>query len=202
MSALNTLLQYLMIFSVAYLYSKTLRGKKTSSSSMGGALDKFQTSGLKTYYAERKRAQVVKKKTTEKSRHVKAEKEPSAQTVQTSTPVPVESTFSGSTPPSPKKQSKQSSSTSQKRNPAKIVETSTTKQQEQRDYSINNSDLPISAKEAATRCQSLREMFKDVPSSEIDRVIRSVHWDVDEAATLLAQEDYTWQSVRRRRNVT
>lgn len=59
---------------------------------------------------------------------------------------------------------------------------------------------PVSEEMAAECRRFLSEMFKDVPAPEIDRVIRSVHWDVNEAATVLAQEDYTWQSVRRRRN--
>lgn len=58
----------------------------------------------------------------------------------------------------------------------------------------------VSEEMAAERRRFLSEMFKDVPAPEIDRVIRSVHWDVNEAATVLSQEDYTWQSVRRRRN--
>ncbi|KAF9586219.1 hypothetical protein BGW38_008429 [Lunasporangiospora selenospora] len=62
---------------------------------------------------------------------------------------------------------------------------------------------PAPSEEAATRRQFLAEMFKDVPMTEIDRVMRATHWDMDDATAVLAKEDYTWQSVvHRRRSVT
>jgi len=79
-------------------------------------------------------------------------------------------------------------------------------QQKQQPAATNNqttsdfSESPVSEDMAAEHRRFLAEMFKDVPAIEIDRVIQSVHWDVEEAATVLAQEDYTWQAVRRRRN--
>ncbi|CAO3564510.1 unnamed protein product [Mortierella alpina] len=61
--------------------------------------------------------------------------------------------------------------------------------------------LSISTEEATKHRRFLSEMFKDVPMSEIDRVIRTVDGDVGEAASMLIQEDYTWKCVRRRRSV-
>lgn len=79
-------------------------------------------------------------------------------------------------------------------------------QQQQPAAVINNQSTSDCAESVVSECMAtehrrfLSEMFKDVPAIEIDRVIQSVHWDVDAAATVLAQEDYTWQAVRRRRN--
>ncbi|KAG0002335.1 hypothetical protein BGZ80_005359 [Entomortierella chlamydospora] len=232
-SAYNTLLQYLLIISVAYIYSKALRTKKNGSSSMGGPLDKLQTSGLKGCYIDRKkRAQAVNKRNSESERgtirNEKGQPAPASASAE-STPSQLgllsegiphnEIVASGPTPPlppSPKKQPKRSNlsppNLPTKRNISKTVETSPTRQQQPRTTTTiseatstitreSNNDLPISAEEAESHYKSLCEMFKDIPSSEIDRVIRYVHWDVDEAAALLAQEDYTWQSVRHRRSV-
>ncbi|KAF9109834.1 hypothetical protein BGX27_007134 [Mortierella sp. AM989] len=236
-SAANTLLQYLLIVSVVYLYSKTLRGKKASFGSTGGALGKLQASGLTDYYADRKkRPQAVRKKDSEKNQSA-AELASVQTSVKSSNPSETaspeeralshhhKSASSGSAPTStstststssPKKLSKRSSSSSSspsiKQNAVRIAGTSVAKKQQQKTISsinestgtaTNASDivLPIPAEEAARHHRSLCEMFKNIPSSEIDRVIRTVHWDVDEAAALLAQEDYTWQSVRRRRGV-
>ncbi|KAG0238024.1 hypothetical protein BGW42_007578 [Actinomortierella wolfii] len=47
----------------------------------------------------------------------------------------------------------------------------------------------------------LKEAFCNVPMMEIDRKIKDANWDFNEAAAMLAQEDYTWQSVPRRRSI-
>ncbi|KAG0304783.1 hypothetical protein BGZ99_002282, partial [Dissophora globulifera] len=244
-SAVNTLLQYFLIASVAYIYTKLPwhhGGKKNSagSASMRGAFGKLQASGLTDYYTgEKKRVQSTKKKSVESAaEHQKGPttpqstnnssshgdgfvrdslrestrlKERSQQQLQK--PVPTDSTTS------PKKSSKRSSSGSPPPSPAKpkanatkadtTMPTNRRLQQQQQPKSQSMSDhnaeslmdAPIPVEEATKHRRLLSEMFKDVPASEIDRILRSVHWDVDEAATLLAQEDYTWQSVRRRRSV-
>ncbi|KAF8927627.1 hypothetical protein BGZ58_010275 [Dissophora ornata] len=241
-SAINTLLQYFLIVSVAYLYTKMPWNKKNSSSTMGGTLGKLHASGLTDYYAgEKKRAQLVKKKNhpesaveqTQKGRTVvdgnstignkdgatkEAVMRESTRVKDRSQQQQQRRQGSVDSTASQKKQTKRSSSGSppplakQKSNAAtKTDKADTTKrlqQQQQSDAASSTSKsqtaedpLPIPAEEAAKHRRFLSEMFKDVPISEIDRVIRSANWDVDEAATLLAQEDYTWQSVRRRRSV-
>ncbi|KAF9970411.1 hypothetical protein BGZ73_006870 [Actinomortierella ambigua] len=47
----------------------------------------------------------------------------------------------------------------------------------------------------------LKEAFSNVPMTEIDHKIKAANWDMSEAAAMLAQEDYTWQSVPRRRSI-
>ncbi|KAF9186262.1 hypothetical protein BGZ51_002114 [Haplosporangium sp. Z 767] len=222
-SIVNTLLQYFLIVSVAYLYAKMpWTNKKTGSSPMGRALGKLHASGLAEYYTEetKKERPVRKHKIIEKE---VAKPEPTTDdqknhSVRASTRVKAQQSLKQSPPSTeatPKKQSKRSSSGSPTRSksgkqdqvakqqqpttPGKLL-SPTTKSSLTPDHSSGHVPT-IPTEEAARHHRFLSEMFKDVPMSEIEQALRTAHWDVDEAASMLAQEDYTWQHVRRRRSV-
>ncbi|KAG0263608.1 hypothetical protein BG011_008552, partial [Mortierella polycephala] len=222
-SIVNTLLQYFLIVSVAYLYAKMpWTNKKTGSSSMGRALSKLHASGLAEYYTDEtkkerpaRKYKIIGKEVAKSDPTTDSQKNPS---VRTSTRAEGQQPLKQSPPSTeatPKKQSKRSSSGSPTRSkggkqdqaakqqqpttPGKL-RSPTTKSSLALDHS-NGNVPPIPTEEAARHHRLLSEMFKDVPKSEIEQVLRTVHWDVDEAASILAQEDYTWQHVRRRRSV-
>ncbi|KAG0200642.1 hypothetical protein BGX28_006345, partial [Mortierella sp. GBA30] len=228
-SITNTLLQYFLIVAVAYLYAKApWANKKTGSSSIGGTLGKIRASGLAEYYAEEKKRTPSAKKSSNTDRE--AEQKDKAAKVDLSDIVQNDAlrmstrgsilkkqqskrSSSGSPTPSstvkpkaskqdlsvPAKQQSSAASTPKKNRSQKAVMTATTTESNM--TASEGSGPSISVEEAAKHCRFLSEMFKDVPMSEIDRVIRSAHWDIGEAASMLIQEDYTWQCVRRRRSV-
>ncbi|KAF9363134.1 hypothetical protein BGX34_004791 [Mortierella sp. NVP85] len=216
MSVLNTLLQYLVIVSVVYLYSKTSRSKKSSAANMRGALGRLHSSGLANYYASRKRSWSTKgcerieeskersrvagnSDSGSKERPLQQQQQQQQQQQLPDPPVknqPKHPRMSSAAAPLKQKAAKPDMGTKRPQH----------QQQKQQPAAINYqttsdfSESPVSEDMAVEHRRFLGEMFKDVPAIEIDRVIQSVHWDVEEAATVLAQEDYTWQAVRRRRN--
>ncbi|KAF9948238.1 hypothetical protein BGZ70_002306 [Mortierella alpina] len=235
-SIANTLLQYFLIVSVAYLYAKAPWNKKTGAGSIGGALGKIRASGLADYYSEeKKRAPSTKKSGSadkdaeQKEKAVKAEsasdlhnealrastrgstfKKPQQhhqqqqqQQKRSSSGSPTPSTTSSKSSKqdlatSPKQASPAASPTKKGRSPKTSISGRTSSS----DTAAGEGPaLPISTEEATKHRRFLSEMFKDVPMSEIDRVIRTVDGDVGEAASMLIQEDYTWKCVRRRRSV-
>ncbi|KAG0362953.1 hypothetical protein BGZ54_008417 [Gamsiella multidivaricata] len=229
-SAVNTLLQYFLIVSVAYLYTRMPWHKKAGGSGgMGSPLSKLQVPGFTDYYTDRKkRAQSTKKKNHDKGlstadyekdwiaannsddnlRESLRESNRLKERLSHQKQASLDSTTSSTKQHQSKRSSSGSSLSSAKQKAATSGGSSRTHTailRPQMTLAKNTSsvatDLPIPVEEAARHRQVLSEMFKDVPTSEIDQVIQSVHWDVDEAAALLAQEDYTWQSVRRRRSV-
>lgn len=209
MSALNTLLQYILIVTVAYLYTKTPWNKKSSASNMRGAFGRLQASGLADYYSYRKTSQRTKEEHGEKSRVVENSNGSTKDASRDSARLKERSQQQKQplAEPTPKKQVKASSSLKQK---APIPRSDVgNKLSQLQQHPVAEGPMPDrhgvresarSEDMAAEHRRFLSEMFKDVPASEIDRVIRLVNWDVNEAATVLAQEDYTWQAVRRRRN--
>ncbi|KAG9320601.1 hypothetical protein KVV02_000807 [Mortierella alpina] len=232
-SIANTLLQYFLIVSVAYLYAKAPWNKKTGASSLGGTLGKIRASGLAEYYSgEKKRAPSTKKSSStekdaeQKDKSIKPEsasdihnealrvstrgstlKKPQQhhqqQPKRSSSGSPTPSITASKSPKqdlaaSPKQTSPTAGSTKKGRSPKTSISGRTSSSDT---AAGERPALSISTEEAAKHRRFLSEMFKDVPMSEIDRVIRTVNGDVGEAASILIQEDFTWQCVRRRRSV-
>ncbi|KAF9949389.1 hypothetical protein BGZ72_008828 [Mortierella alpina] len=232
-SIANTLLQYFLIVSVAYLYAKAPWNKKTGASSIGGALGKIRASGLADYYSEeKKRAPSTKKSSStdkdaeQKDKPTKSESgnDQSHEALRGSTrgsalkkqqqhpqQQPKRSSSGSPTPSVTKSKSskqdlaaspKQTSPTASPTKKGRSPKTSISSRMSSIDTPVNERPaLSISSEEAAKHRRFLSEMFKDVPLSEIDRIIRTVDGDVGEAASMLIQEDYTWKCVRRRRSV-
>ncbi|KAF9566424.1 hypothetical protein EC968_003735, partial [Mortierella alpina] len=231
-SIANTLLQYFLIVSVAYLYAKAPWNKKTGASSIGGAFGKIRASGLADYYSEeKKRAPSIKKSGStdkdveQKDRSIKPESASDThheahrvstrgstlkKSQQHHQQQPKRSSSGSPTPSiSTSKAPKQDLAASPKQTSPTVVPTKKGRSPKTSISSrMSSSDTPAGERpaltvstEAAKHRRFLSEMFKDVPMSEIDRVIQTVDGDVGEAASMLIQEDYTWKCVRRRRSV-
>ncbi|KAF9936006.1 hypothetical protein BGZ75_008281 [Mortierella antarctica] len=231
-SIANTLLQYFLIVSVAYLYAKAPWNKKTGASSLGGALGKIRASGLAEYYSEEKKRAASTKKSSSTEKDVeqkdksikpgsvsdihnealrvstrgstlkKPQQHHQQQPKRSSSGSPTPSITASKSPKqdmaaSPKQTSPNAGSTKKGRSPKTSISGRTSSS----DTAAGERPALSISTEAAKHRRFLSEMFKDVPMSEIDRVIRTVDGDVGEAASILIQEDFTWQCVRRRRSV-
>ncbi|KAF9279655.1 hypothetical protein BGZ68_007791, partial [Mortierella alpina] len=231
-SIANTLLQYFLIVSVAYLYAKAPWNKKTGASSIGGAFGKIRASGLADYYSqEKKRAPSTKKSNADKDTEHK-DKSTKLENVSDINNEALRVSTRGSTLEKPQQRHQQQPKRSSSGSPTPSVTKSKASKQDVAASPKQNSltagptkkgrspktsisgltsssdtaagerpALSITTEEAAKHRRFLSEMFKDVPMSEIDRIIRTVDGDVDEAASMLIQEDYTWKCVRRRRSL-
>ncbi|KAF9157796.1 hypothetical protein DFQ26_008323, partial [Actinomortierella ambigua] len=196
MSITNTVLQYCLLATIFYLYAKVPmlggnHGKKQHS-----AFSAFSQLNISRVFGG---TEVKPKKVAASNADTPTKDQPMSQDLSQSAQLQHPSTPPSSSSPSSKRKALKRSGSSR----TNLHEQS---RGEEEPPSSNSHGVQSSASASRSPIQEshrrfLKEAFSNVPMMEIDRKIKAANWDLSEAAAMLAREDYTWQSVPRRRSI-
>ncbi|KAG0254072.1 hypothetical protein DFQ27_007062 [Actinomortierella ambigua] len=228
MSITNTVLQYCLLATIFYLYAKVPmlggnHGKKQHS-----AFSAFSQLNISRVFGG---TEVKPKKVAASNADTPTKDQPMSQDLSQSAQLQHPSTPPSSSSPSSKRKAlkRSGSSRTNLHEQSRVLgrrlvlrPSASSKSSENRDPSSPSSNTPFSGEEEPPSSNShgvqssasasrspiqeshrrfLKEAFSNVPMMEIDRKIKAANWDLSEAAAMLAREDYTWQSVPRRRSI-